>query len=264
MTATGRRTALVTGASGGIGRAFAGLLAADGYDLVLVARREDKLRELSDELAARHGTRSLVVAMDLSSAGAPETIAERVSAEGLAIDVLVNNAGFGGLGPFAGRPLGTHLAMIQVNIAGLTALTRLFLPGMLARHRGRILNVSSVAAFQPGPFMAVYYATKAYVQSFSEAVAAEVEGSGVTVTALAPGPVRTGFQDVAGIGSLPPIPGRLVPDAASVARIGYRAMMRGRRSVVPGLANRIGAQAYRVLPRRWLTAIVRRLQQSRG
>jgi len=207
---TGGRTALVTGASGGIGRALAELLAADGYDLVLVARQEEKLRDLADELAARHGTRSLVLALDLSRPDAPQAIADRVSAEGLDIDVLVNNAGFGGLGRFADRPLATDLAMIQVNVACLTALARLFLPGMLARQRGRILNVSSTAAFQPGPFMAVYYATKAYVQSFSEAVAAEVEGRGVTVTAFAPGPVRTGFQDAAGIGSTPLIAGGTV------------------------------------------------------
>ena len=263
MTATARPWAVVTGASGGIGRAFAELLAADRYDLVLVARREDALRELADSLAARYGTRALVLALDLSGPGASKAVGERVAAEGIEIDILVNNAGFGGLGPFAGRPLDAHLSMIQVNVAALTALTHLFLPGMLARRRGRILNVSSTAAFQPGPFMAVYYATKAYVQSFTEALAAEVQGEGVTVTAFAPGPTRSGFQETAGIGSIPLVAGRALPDSMSVARIGYRAMMHGRRSVVPGLFNRIGAQAYRVLPRRWLTALIGRLQQSR-
>jgi short-subunit dehydrogenase len=260
---TRRPAALVTGASDGIGRALAHLLAADGHDLVLVARREANLRELADLLGARHGVRSLVLPIDLAGPEAPATVAERVRAAGLEIDVLINNAGFGGLGPFAERPLESDLAMIQVNVACLTALTRLFLPGMLARRRGRILNVSSTAAFQPGPLMAVYYATKAYVQSFSEALAEEVKGSGVTVTALAPGPTRSGFQEAAGIGSTRLIAGRRLPDAMSVARVGYRAMLRGRRSVVPGLANRIGATAYRVLPRRVLTFLIRRLQESR-
>jgi short-subunit dehydrogenase len=265
MTAAPRRpTALVTGASSGIGRALAELLAADGFDLVLVARREERLRELAGELERLHGTHSLVVAIDLSTPDAPAAIANHVSSEGREIDALVNNAGFGSLGAFAERPLSVDLAMIQVNVACLTALTRLFLPGMLARRRGRILNVSSTAAFQPGPFMAVYYATKAYVQSFSEALAAEVAGSGVTVTALAPGPTRSEFPDVAGINSAAFFRSPLVPDAISVARAGHRAMMSGRRTVVPGLANRLGAQAYRFLPRRWLTAIIGVVQRGRG
>jgi uncharacterized protein len=259
-----RPVALVTGASGGLGRAFAELLAADGHDLVVVARQEDKLRDLAGLLTSRHGTRTVIIAEDLSRPDAPGAVASRVAAEGLDIEVLVNNAGFGGLGPVASQPLAASVGMIQVNVTALTALTRLFLPAMLARHRGRIVNVSSTAAFQPGPLMAVYYATKAYVHSFSEALAAELEGTGVTVTAFAPGPTRTGFQEAAGMTSIRLVAGRALPDAFAVARIGYRGMMQGKRSVVPGLANRIGAQLHRFLPRRWLTAFVKRLQESRA
>jgi len=258
-----RPVALVTGASGGIGLALAEVLAADGHDLVLVARQEQKLRELAERLRARHGTRSLILASDLAQPGAAAAIAGRLEADGLEVDVLVNNAGFGSLGRFAERPVEEVLAMIQVNVVAVTALTRLFLPRMVARRRGRVLNVSSTAAFQPGPLMAVYYATKAYVQSFTEAVAAEVEGTGVTVTSLAPGPTRSGFQDTAGIGSTPLVTLRRMPDAASVARAGYEGLLRGRRTVIPGLANRLSAQAHRFLPRRLLTALVRRLQESR-
>jgi uncharacterized protein len=260
----GKPVALVTGASGGIGLALAELLAADGHDLVLVARQEPKLRDLAERLAERHGTRSVVLALDLARPDAPAEIARRIEAERLEVDVLVNNAGFGALGPFADRPLDEHLAMIQVNVFALTALTRLFLPAMIARGRGRVLNLSSTAAFQPGPLMAVYYATKAYVQSFTEAVAAEVEGTGVTVTSLAPGPTRSGFQETAGIESTPLVTLRRLPDAASVARAGYAGLLHGRRTVIPGLANRLGAQAHRFLPRRFLAAFVRRLQESRS
>lgn len=256
------RAALVTGASSGIGLALAELLAAGGSPLVLVARREDRLRRLAAELEQRHGARCAVVPADLSTPDAAVAIADRVAAEGIEVEILVNNAGFGELGRFADCPLSDQLAMIQVNVASLTALTRLFLPGMIARGRGRILNVSSTAAFQPGPFMAVYYATKAYVQSFSEAIAEELEGTGVTVTSLAPGPTETEFQAVAHIQSLPFVAGRM-PDAASVARAGFEGMMRGRRTVVPGFRNKLGAQAHRFLPRRVLTGIIRRFQENR-
>ena len=263
MTTEPRSTALVTGASGGIGWALAELLAADGHDLVLVARQRQKLEQLSGLLRQRHATSSLVVEVDLARPDAARAIVDRLAADGLTIDILVNNAGFGVLGPFAERDLDRFLAMIQVNVVALTALTRLLLPGMIARRRGRILNVSSTAAFQPGPLMAVYYATKAYVQSFSEAIANELEGTGVTVTALAPGPTPTGFQAAAGMDSSLASRGPMVLETMAVARAGYAAMMQGRRVVVAGLANRIAAQAYRFLPRRTLTAFVRRFQEGR-
>lgn len=256
-------TALVTGASSGIGWALAELLAEAGYDLVLVARQERRLEDLAASLEQRWQARSLVVVADLSRPESPRLVADRVQAEGLRVEVLVNNAGFGGLGPFAAQDLDRALSMIQVNVTSLTALTRLFLPGMLERRCGRILNVSSTASFQPGPLMAVYYATKAYVESFTEALAEELTGTGVTVTSLAPGPTETGFQAAAGAESAPLFRGSM-PGAMSVARAGFDAMMRGRRLVVPGLRNKILAQVYRFVPRRVLTAVVRRMQETRG
>ncbi len=178
------------------------------------------------------------------------------------IDYLVNNAGFGTHGPFAESDLQSQLAMLQVNVVALTHLTRLVLPGMLARGSGRILNVASTAAFLPGPYMAVYYASKAYVLWFSEALASETAGSGVTVTALCPGPTRTEFQKRAGIGEAPLFKGNLT-SSVEVARIGYDAMMRGRSSVVAGLANKLSAFAIRFMPRSTLAAIAKGRNKNR-
>jgi short-subunit dehydrogenase len=264
MSTTRSHTALVTGASSGIGLELSHLLAGEGHDVVLVARTADRLEALAAELRAKHRVQARVLPIDLALPDAPTRIVRLLEAEGVEIDILVNNAGFGDLGPFAEQPLEVVLSMIQVNVACLTALTRQLLPGMIARRFGRVLNVSSTAAFQPGPMMAVYYATKAFVQSFSEALANEVDGSGVTVTALCPGPTRTGFQAAAGAQLSPLFAHPGVQDAATVARTGYRAMQRGQRVVVSGLFNRIGAQAYRVLPRRALAAIVRAIQQTKS
>ena len=186
-------TALITGASSGIGLELARIFASHRHDVVLVARTESKLRELARECEAS-GVRAHVIPADLSKAGAAQTVVDGVAALGLEIDVLVNNAGLGRYGPFIDMAPGSELEMIQVNVVALTELTRRFLPAMVARRRGRILNVASTAAFLPGPLMAVYYATKAYVLSFSEAIANELEGTGVTVTAFCPGPVDSGFQ----------------------------------------------------------------------
>ena len=184
-----RPVALITGASAGIGKELARLLAVD-HDLILTARREDELNSLAQELSR---TRCHVVPLDLASPTGPKALFDAVAAKGLAVDVLINNAGFGDLGPFANAELGKMLRMIQLNVTALTELTGLFLPGMIARQRGQILNVGSVAGFQPGPFMAVYYATKAYVNSFSEALSNELIGTGISVTCLCPGPTRTEF-----------------------------------------------------------------------
>jgi short-subunit dehydrogenase len=196
-TQTQKKTALITGASGGIGLDLARLFAEGGYDVVLVARTESKLKELATELASKHGVSARAVAADLADPAAPAQLMERLKAEGVQVDVLVNNAGYGGYGTFAETELDAELKMIQLNISALTALSKAVLPGMLARKSGRILNVASTAAFQPGPLMAVYYATKAYVLSFSEALANETKGTGVTVTCLCPGPTKTGFQQQA-------------------------------------------------------------------
>src|SRR5262245_55187194 len=191
-------TVLVTGASVGIGRELARVFAADGCRLILVARKRHALHGLADELRRAHKAQSEVLTADLAQPSAPTRIFEHLQANGTRVDVLINNAGFGAHGQFADLPLERQLEMVQVNIGSLTHLTRLMLPGMLERHHGGVLNVASTAGFQPGPRMAVYYATKAFVLSLSEAIAEEVAGSGVTVTALCPGPTATNFAEAAG------------------------------------------------------------------
>jgi short-subunit dehydrogenase len=258
-----RPIAMVTGASGGIGLELARLLAADGHDLVLVARREDELQRIGAELESAHRIRARSFPDDLSDPAAPDRLSARLQEEGIALDVLINNAGFGVAGALATADERRTREMIDLNVGALTMLTRLVLPGMVARGRGRIMNVASTAAFQPGPYMAVYYATKAYVLSFTEAVAEEVRDSGVTLTALCPGPTRTGFADVAGMESSRLFSSLFVGDAAHVARAGYRAMLRGRRVVVPGALNRLAAFGTRFAPRRVATTLSRLAQERR-
>jgi short-subunit dehydrogenase len=256
-------TALVTGASSGIGLELAQLLARDGHDLVLVARSRERLDTVAKGLAEEFGVRARVRAADLGDPGAPAAIAAELSADSTPVDVLVNDAGFGAHGLFAELPLEEQLAMIQVNVGALTHLTHLFLPAMLARRSGKILNVASTAAFQPGPLMAVYYATKAYVLSFSEALASETAGTGVTVTALCPGPVPTEFQKRAGTEKGLLVTGPLALPARAVAEAGYRGMLRGRPLVIPGLGSKAVVQALRVSPRRLVTRMSRKLQEKR-
>lgn len=255
------QTALITGASSGIGLDLAHLFARDGHHVVLVARSEGKLRELARELESKYGITAHVIVADLARPEAPREIADAVQA--IEIDFLVNNAGYGTTGPFAETDLKMELEMIQVNVTALTHLTKLFLPPMLARRRGRVLNVASTAAFQPGPLMAVYYATKAYVLSFSEAIAEELRDSGVTVTALCPGPTATGFQEVADIKTQRLISMLKPMSSMDVARAGYRAMMRGRRVIVTGAANKLLAQSVRVTPRLVVAKVARVLQEKR-
>jgi len=252
-----QRTALITGASGGIGLELARLFAADKWDVALVARSEGKLKEVAAELQSAHGITARVIAADLAKREAPANIIEAL--RGVEIDALVNNAGFGLGGEFAKTDLNAELEMIQVNITALTHLTKLVLPAMVARRRGAILNVASTAAFQPGPLMAVYYATKAYVLSFSEAIADELRNSGVTVTALCPGPTATGFAAAANMESSALF--KVTPPAGpkSVARAGYEGMKTGKRIVIPGTKNKLLAQSIRISPRRLVTAIVRKM-----
>jgi short-subunit dehydrogenase len=256
-------TALITGASSGIGGELAKIFAKDGYNLVLVARSEGKLKELAGELAEKHGTLSTIIPADLAKPSAGAAIAGHLDSLKMTVDVLVNNAGYGTNGPFAKNPMEPELAMIQVNILALTELTRRFLPGMIARGKGRILNVASTAAFQPGPFMAVYYATKAFVLSFSEAIAEELEGTGVSVTALCPGPTQSGFQAAAKIDDIKLFQSKWIPDSATVALAGYRALMSGKRVYIHGFANKVAAGSVRFVPRRMTTSLVRRLQEKR-
>jgi len=257
-------TALVTGASSGIGRELAMLLAEDRQDLVLVARNKKKLDELARDLTAAFGITARVLARDLAKPATPGKIAAELAEAGVEIETLVNNAGFGVYGSFVKTDPAQDLEEIQVNIAAVTHLTGLFLPAMVERRRGRILNVASTAAFQPGPLMAVYYASKAYVLSFSEALANELSGSGVTVTALCPGPTETEFQKRAGLEGTRLFSGPLVSDARSIARAGYDAMKRGKTVAIPGLANKILAQSVRFAPRRMVTAIARKIQEKKG
>ena len=260
MAAT-RPVALVTGASAGIGRELSGILAREGHDLVLVARREPELTALAAELKERYGADSRVITADLSKARATQTVVKELGPDAQ-VDVLVNNAGFGGHGAFHDRPRDAELNQIAVNITALTDLTRLLVPGMVERRRGRILNVASTAAFQPGPFMAVYYATKAYVLSFSQALAEELAGTGVTVTTLCPGVTETEFQRVAGVEDVPLTKGPLAMTAHAVAEAAYKGMTRGRLLVIPGVHNKVGAQATRLAPRRVILKVVRRLHPS--
>ena len=195
------RFTLITGASTGIGEALAHISAENGRDLVLLARSQDKLETLEKKLEDDHGIRVEIVVQDLAIGNAAERTGSELERRGIEIGTLVNNAGFGNLGAFHETDLDMQLSMLRLNIEVLTELTHRFLPPMIARGRGQILNVASTAALQPGPFMAVYYATKAYVLSFSEAITEELRGTGVTVTALCPGPTRTEFQARANMGS---------------------------------------------------------------
>jgi uncharacterized protein len=256
-----RPAALITGASSGIGAAIGRECAAHGYDVVLVARGKERLVALAAELETAHGIAARVIEADLAQPQAPDAIYQQVGLHGVAVDVLVNNAGFGTYGPFAETDLRTELEVLQVNMVALTHLTKLFLRDMLARGHGKVLNVASTAAFQPGPLMAVYYATKAYVLSFSEALANEVQGTGVTVTALCPGPTPTGFQRRARMEDTRLMHSPLVTDAATVARVGYRALMAGKTVAIPGWTNRALTFAVRLTPRRLVTRIVRQINE---
>ncbi|MBI3925440.1 MAG: SDR family oxidoreductase [Armatimonadetes bacterium] len=238
-------TVLITGASGGIGAALAERFAQAGCRLVLVARSRDRLAEVARDLAGKHGVEIETIPLDLARPGAARELFERADCP---VDILVNNAGYGLHGRFAELGLDEQSGMMHLNMVSTTELVHFFLPGMLERRRGKILNVASTAAFQPGPLMAVYYASKAYVLSFSEALAEELGGTGVTVTALCPGPTRSGFQARAQVeGSLfLKLP---MMDVASVAEAGYRALLEGKTVIVPGFLNRLLALSVRFSPR---------------
>lgn len=250
------KTALITGASSGIGYELSKLFAADGYDVVLVARSGDKLQALAADLSRSYGVQAVVLTYDLSEPASVEAIAADVQRQNMTVDVLVNNAGFGLLGRFTELDWQDQWSMLNLNVMALTALTRQFLPAMIARGWGRVLNIGSTASFQPVPSMAVYGATKAYVLSFSEALAQEIKGTGVTVTALCPGITRTGFQERAQIDRM-----RLFilgsMSAEQVAQIGYRALMRGRAVIMPGFFNQLVTFTVRLTPR----ALVRPIGQ---
>jgi short-subunit dehydrogenase len=257
------QTVLVTGASGGIGYELARLFARDRHHLVLVARSADKLAHVAVELQT-HGITVKTIAVDLSCPPALKFVFDQLQREGIAIDILINNAGFGAFGEFANMPEEEIAGQINLNITALTELTRLFLPPMLARHRGRIMNVASIAGFQPGPLMAVYYATKAYVISFSEAIANELGNSGVTVTCFCPGATHTGFARRAGTEKSRLFQQFAAMSAEKVALDGYRAVMEGRTLAVSGVHNWALAESTRFVPRKVVTAISRWITEKAG
>ena len=249
-------TALVTGASAGLGAEFAKLCAAGGYDVVLVARTASRLDQLAADLVKTYGVDARPIAADLADPAAPPAIFAQLA--GKPVDILINNAGFGVRGPYAETDWARDSGLMQVNMAALAHLTKLFLPEMIRLRTGRILNIASTAAFVPGPFMALYYASKAFVLSFSEALANEVQGAGVTVTVLCPGPTRTEFAQAAGIGDSDLFHGRTM-GAAEVARIGYDAMMAGKSSVIAGARNRWMIRGTRLVARSFAAAQTRKL-----
>lgn len=251
-------TVLVTGASSGIGRELTRLFARDRYDLVLVARQQPVLESLAAELTREFGIVVHVIALDLADRGAAGELHAQLRQRAIDVDVLVNNAGFGMQGAFVELEAERQLQMIQLNVSTLTALTRLLLPAMIERRRGGVLNVGSTAAFQPGPLMAVYYATKAFVVSFSEALADEVAGSGVRVSCLAPGPTTTGFAAEAGAERSRLFQGTTM-SAAEVARIGYDGWQNGTPLVIAGTGNRLKAMLVRFMPRAMVLRAVREL-----
>ncbi|UYZ59769.1 SDR family NAD(P)-dependent oxidoreductase [Hymenobacter latericus] len=256
------KTALITGASSGIGLELARIFAREKHRVVLVARNQAALEQLQQELQQQHGIEAVVLPADLGRPEAPQQLYAELQRRGIAVDYLINNAGFGDFGLFVEADWAKQEQMLDVNIRALTHLTKLFLPGMVQRRSGRIMQLASTAAFQPGPLMAVYYATKAYVLSFSEALANELQGTGVTVTALCPGPTASGFQDAAALNDSRLVKGKKLPTAAEVAAYGYRALLRGETVAVHGLLNALMAQSVRFAPRKMVTALVRRMSEK--
>jgi uncharacterized protein len=249
MKSDTRPLALVTGASSGIGANLARELAKDGHDLILSARRVEPMRALADELKAI-GANSTIIAADLSKSGAAAALVRDIEAQGLAVDVLINAAGLGANGRFDASDSLRVSEMLQVNVVALTELTRMLLPPMVSRHKGKVMLVASTAGFQPGPQMAVYCASKAYVLSFGEAIAYELQGSGVTVTTLCPGATDTEFARVAHVGGSALFRGALFPvmKPSEVARIGYQGLKAGRGVVITGLVKKIMAASSRLSP----------------
>lgn len=255
-----RQTALITGASSGIGVELARLAATNRHDVVLVAKDADRLAHVATSLRNAHGVDCWVVPMDLAKPAAYTQLAEELASRNIDVDILINNAGFGSRGRFLSLDLQRQLDMIQVNLTSVVALTRMLMPGMLERKRGRVLNVASTAAFQPGPNMAVYYATKVFLLHFSEGLSEELAGTGIGVTCLCPGPTRTGFAARANVDRLRAF--RLTAmEAADVAEAGWRGLMAGRAVVIPGFRNKLVALSAQVAPR-WIARKVAHALQA--
>jgi short-subunit dehydrogenase len=263
MSEAGRPVALITGASSGIGLDLAKLFSQGGHDLVLVARNEGALKALAEDLEKKHGIKAHVLAKDLNRVESAQEIFDELTAKAIAVEVLVNNAGFGTHGPFARSDLAKELAMIQVNVVALIQLTRLFLPQMLSRKSGKIMNVGSMAGFVPGPYMSVYFATKSFVLSHSVSLAQEVRGKGVIVSALCPGPTKTEFQKRANIAESKVLNKPRSMMSMDVAKAGYEGLMAGKTIVVPGLSNKVIRVASKIAPRGVLAKVVGKLNRNR-
>lgn len=257
-----RKVALITGASAGLGARFAECFARDGHDVILVARSAERLESLASRLEQAHGIKAHVVPVDLARPDAPEQVFEEVRGRGLAVEFLVNNAGFGSTGPFLEQELGREVEMVEVNCTALLKLTHLFARPMRERGGGRILNVASTAGFQPGPYMATYFATKAFVVSLSEALAHELKGTGVRVTCYCPGATHTEFAARAGNAKTRLFQRPGVAEAPDVAAHAYRAMMKGRVLAVHGLLNWLAMQSVRFSPRAVVRAVTASLNQQ--
>jgi uncharacterized protein len=253
------KTALITGASSGIGLEFARLFAQDSVNVVLVARSGKKLQEIKQELEKTYAIQVKIIEKDLSLADSAQSLLDELP--DTSIDYLVNNAGFGDFGEFVNTSWEKEAQMIQLNVTTLVQLTKLVLKGMVARQSGKILNVASTAAFQPGPLMAIYYSTKAFVLMFSEGIARELKGTGVTVTALCPGPTESGFQDAAAMQDSKLVKGKKMPSAREVANYGYKAMQKGKTVAVHGFMNNLLAFSVRFIPRNMVADIAYKTQE---
>lgn len=252
-----RKTALITGASSGFGYEFVKLFTKDNYDLILVARNIEKLEEIRNEFTS---SKIIVIQKDLTKLNSVKELYNEIKEIGLNIDVLVNNAGFGLLGEFDTLDVDRQINMIQLNVAALTELTHYVLKEMKQRRSGKILNVASTAAFQPGPLMAVYYATKAYVLSFSEALVEELKGTGITVTTLCPGASKTNFAKVANVEKTKMFSKAMSADV--VAQLGYKALMKGQRVIIAGTLNKLGAYSAKFLPRSFVAKIAKAITRE--
>jgi hypothetical protein len=259
---TMNKTALITGASLGIGFELANVFAANNNNLVLVARNASKLDAIAKDLSAKYHIKVHTFALDLSEINSAQKVFDFCQKNNMQIDYLVNNAGFGDFGFFAQSNWDKQLQMINLNITTLTHLTHLFLPNMIKNKFGKIMNVASTAAFQPGPTMSVYYATKAYVLHFSEAIANELEGTGVTVTALCPGATESGFQSAAAMEESKLVKGKKLPSSAEVAQYGFNAMISGKKVAIHGMMNYLMANSIRFTPRALVLKVVRMMQDK--
>lgn len=257
-----KKTALITGGSTGIGFELARQFAAHGHDLVLVARHADQLEAAAGKIEGKYGVAARTIAMDLVDPQSPQRLFDTLTGDNVQIDFLVNNAGFGLRGEFVDTEIDRELDIIQVNCAALIHLTKLFLPAMIKRKEGKVLNLASLASFQAGPRHAIYYASKAFVLSFSEAIAEELHKTGVTVTALCPGPTESNFAERAGTNKTRLFTQAKVATAEEVARYGYAAMMKGTRVAIPGTQNKLLVQAERFVPRILVNKITARAQDE--